>query len=141
MSTARNRVEHTEHEDRLVSINVLHFDPINPRGEPEQDEVKIRNAFAALPETLKLATHMAEHGQNPLDRMGVVEHPKLPGHYVVREGNRRLAATQLLRDPLRAPTQPFRSSTSALRMRAGLFLTNCWWWCFTKSPGHAFGCR
>ncbi len=104
MPTARKRAEPTEHEDRLVSVNLLHFDPINPRGEPEQDEVKVRNAFALLAETLKLATHIAQHGQNPLDRMGVVEHPKLPGHYVVREGNRRLAATQLLRDPQRAPT-------------------------------------
>lgn len=104
MPTARERAAPTEHEDRLVSVNALHFDPINPRGEPEQDEVRIRNAFAVLPETLMLATHIAEHGQNPLDRLGVVEHPKLPGHYIVREGNRRLAATQLLRDPQRAPT-------------------------------------
>lgn len=114
MPTARKRAEPTEHEDRLVSVNALHFDPINPRGEPEQDEVKIRNAFAVLPETLMLATHMAEHGQNPLDRMGVVEHPKLPGHYVVREGNRRLAATQLLRDPQRAPTPAFQKQYQRL---------------------------
>jgi hypothetical protein len=114
MPTARKPAELTEHEDRLVSVNALHFDPINPRGKPEQDEVKIRNAFAVLPETLMLATHMAEHGQNPLDRMGVVGHPKLPGHYVVREGNRRLAATQLLRDPERAPTPAFQKQYQRL---------------------------
>jgi hypothetical protein len=117
MPTARKHAEPTEHEDRLVSVNTLHFDPINPRGEPEQDEVKIRNAFAVLPETLMLATHMAEHGQNPLDRMGVVEHLKMPGHYVVREGNRRLAATQLLRDSQRAPTPAFQKQYQRLAMQ------------------------
>lgn len=93
-----------EHEDVLVQFNKLHFDPVNPRGEPEVDEEKIRALFGAQQDTVVLATHMAEHGQNPLDRLGVVEHPKLPGHFVVREGNRRLCAMQLLRDPERAPT-------------------------------------
>ena len=88
-----------EHEDVLVQFNKLHFDPVNPRGEPEVDEEKIRALFGAQQDTVVLATHMAEHGQNPLDRLGVVEHPKLPGHFVVREGNRRLCAMQLLRDP------------------------------------------
>jgi len=93
-----------EHEDVLVSFNKLHFDPVNPRGEPEVDEEKIRTLFGAQAETVALATHMAEHGQNPLDRLGLIEHPKLPGHFVIREGNRRLCAMQLLRDPERAPT-------------------------------------
>lgn len=93
-----------EHEDVLVQFNKLHFDPVNPRGEPEADEEKIRALFGAQQDTVVLATHMAEHGQNPLDRLGVVAHPKLPGHFVVREGNRRLCAMQLLRDPERAPT-------------------------------------
>jgi hypothetical protein len=93
-----------EHEDVEVGISKLHFDPVNPRGEPEQDEEKIREQFGAQQETLKLATHIREHGQNPLDRLAIVLHPDLPGHYLVREGNRRLCALQLLRDPNRAPT-------------------------------------
>lgn len=103
-----------EHEDVVISFNKLHFDPVNPRGEPEPDEEKVRELFGAQAETLKLAAHMAVHGQNPLDRVGIVEHPKLPGHFVVREGNRRLCAMQLLRDPSRAPTDATRSSFQKL---------------------------
>lgn len=99
-----------EHEDVVVEFNKLHFDPINPRGEPEPDEEKIRALFGAQPDTLILATHLAENGQNPLDRIGIVKHPKLPGHFVIREGNRRLCAMQLLRDPGRAPTEAIRKA-------------------------------
>lgn len=103
-----------EHEDVDVQFIKLHFDPINPRGDSEPDEEKIRALFGAQSETLALATHMAEHGQNPLDRIGIIEHPKLPGHYVIREGNRRLCAMQLLRDPDRAPTDAMRKSFQKL---------------------------
>lgn len=103
-----------EHEDVVVSFSKLHFDPVNPRGEPEPDEEKIRNLFGSQPETLKLATHLAENGQNPLDRLGIIKHPKLPGHFVIREGNRRLCAMQLLRDPDRAPTDATRKAFQKL---------------------------
>ncbi|MFA7281648.1 MAG: hypothetical protein WC100_16300 [Sterolibacterium sp.] len=103
-----------EHNDVLVEFNKLHFDPVNPRGEPEADEEKIRAFFGAQPETYVLATHISEHGQNPLDRLGIIDHPKLPGHYVVREGNRRLCAMQLLRDPERAPTTEIRKAFQRL---------------------------
>lgn len=103
-----------EHEDVLVPFIKLHFDPVNPRGEPEPDEEKIRELFGAQNETFMLATHLAENGQNPLDRLGIIEHPKLPGHFVIREGNRRLCAMQLLRDPDRAPTEATRKAFQKL---------------------------
>jgi hypothetical protein len=103
-----------EHEDVVVPFGRLHFDPVNPREEPEPDEEKIRELFGSQSETLKLATHLAENGQNPLDRLGIIEHPKLPGHYVIREGNRRLCAMQLLRDPNRAPTENVRKAFQKL---------------------------
>lgn len=99
-----------EHEDIEAPFSKLHFDPVNPRGKPEVDEEKIRALFGAQDETLILAAHLAEHGQNPLDRIGIIEHPKLPGHFVIREGNRRLCAMQLLRDPERAPTGAARKA-------------------------------
>lgn len=104
----------SEHEDVFIQFSKLHFDPVNPRGEPEPDEERVRALFGAQPETLKLAAHIAENGQNPLDRLGIVDHPKLPGHFVVREGNRRLCAMQLLRDPNRAPTETSRSAFQKL---------------------------
>lgn len=103
-----------EHEDVVVSFSKLHFDPVNPRGEPEPDEEKIRNLFGSQSETLILATHLAENGQNPLDRLGIIQHPKLAGHFVIREGNRRLCAMQLLRDPARAPTEATRKAFQKL---------------------------
>jgi hypothetical protein len=109
-----NATKAVEHEDILVEFNKLHFDPVNPRGEPEFDEEKIRALFGEQEETVVLATHMAENGQNPLDRLGIIEHPKLPGHYVIREGNRRLCAMQLLRDPARAPTSAVRKTFQRL---------------------------
>jgi hypothetical protein len=103
-----------EHEDVVVSFSKLHFDPVNPRGKSEPDEEKIRDLFGSQPATLILATHMAENGQNPLDRIGIIEHPKLPGHFLIREGNRRLCAMQLLRDPERAPTDATRKAFQKL---------------------------
>ena len=103
-----------EHEDVLVDFTRLHFDPVNPRGEPEEDEEKVRALFAAEEETAVLATHIAVNGQNPLDRIALIEHPKLPGHFVVREGNRRLCAMQLLRDPERAPTNDLQKKFQRL---------------------------
>lgn len=103
-----------EHEDVVISFHKLHFDPVNPRGEPEPDEERIRDLFAVQNETFILATHLAENGQNPLDRLGIIEHPKLPGHFVIREGNRRLCAMQLLRDPERAPTEATRKAFQKL---------------------------
>ncbi len=103
-----------EHEDVVVPFSKLHFDPVNPRGEAEPDEEKVRNLFGSQPETLTLATHMAENGQNPLDRLGIIEHPRLSGHFVIREGNRRLCAMQLLRDPNRAPTETIRKAFQKL---------------------------
>ena len=99
-----------EYKDVVVPFNRLHFDPRNPRSEPELDEEKIRALFGAQPETLTLATHIAENGQNPLDRIGIIEHPRLTGHFIIREGNRRLCAMQLLRDPDRAPTDATRKA-------------------------------
>ena len=106
---SRSKVEALpECEDVAVNLNKLHFDPVNPRGEPEGDEERIRALYGAQNETAVLAAHIAQNGLNPLDRLGLITHPKLPGHFVIREGNRRLCATQLLRDPERAPTVAIR---------------------------------
>lgn len=57
-----------EHIDVLVDFTSLHFDPVNPRGEPEEDEEKIRALFGAEEETAVLATHMGT-SQNPARRI------------------------------------------------------------------------
>lgn len=100
-----------------VSFNKLHFDPMNPRRDPMEDEAEIRRVLCEDEGVLKLAEHIAAHGQNPLARIALLDHPELPGHYIVPEGNRRLCALQLLRDPERAPTAAAKKAFQ--RMRQG----------------------
>lgn len=96
-------VEEQNFEEIGVPINRLHFFPQNPRREPMADEDAIRTVLCQEEGVVNLARHLARHGLNPLDRIALIAHPKLPGHFVVVEGNRRLCALQLLRDPERAP--------------------------------------
>ena len=86
-----------------MPLNQLHFFPQNPRREPMADEDAIRTVLCQEEGVVNLARHLAKHGLNPLDRIAIIAHPKLPGHFVVVEGNRRLCALQLLRDPERTP--------------------------------------
>ena len=86
-----------------VAVSSLHLDPINPRRDPIEDENEIRRVLCEDEGVLQLARHMAEFGQNPLARIAIIDHPDLPGHYIVPEGNRRLCSMQLLRDPDPAP--------------------------------------
>ncbi|MDP3192051.1 hypothetical protein [Rhodoferax sp.] len=97
-------IEEQNFEEISVPINRLHFYPQNPRREPMADEDAIRAALCADEGVINLAKHLSANGLNPLDRIAVIAHPKLPQHFVVVEGNRRLCALQLLRDPERAPS-------------------------------------
>lgn len=97
-----------------VPFNKLHFDPQNPRRNPMEDEAEIRQVLCEDEGVVQLATHIAAHGLNPLARIAVIDHPKLAGHYIVPEGNRRLCALQLLRDPQRAPTPSARKNFDRL---------------------------
>lgn len=96
-------IEEQNFEVISAPINKLHFFPQNPRREPMMDEDAIRTALCEEEDVVNLAKHLSVYGMNPLDRIALIAHPKLPGHYVVVEGNRRLCALQLLRDPERAP--------------------------------------
>jgi hypothetical protein len=96
-------VEEQNFEEVSVSLNQLHFFPQNPRREPLADEDAIRAVLCQEEGVVNLARHLSKYGLNPLDRIAVIAHPKLPRHFVVVEGNRRLCALQLLRDPERTP--------------------------------------
>jgi len=111
---AKRRAEPDQQIMGGVPFNKLHFDPLNPRREPMQDEAEIRQVLCEDEGVLQLATHIAAHGLNPLARIAVIDHPKLPGQYIVPEGNRRLCALQLLRDPQRAPTAAARKTFERL---------------------------
>lgn len=79
------------------------------------DEAEIRRVLCEDEGVRRLAAHLARFGQNPLHRIALLPHPKLPRHFIVPEGNRRLCAMQLLRDPSRAPTSASRKYFESLK--------------------------
>lgn len=87
---------------RAVSIASLHLDPENPRHDAIDNEPEIIAALyrKGVP---KLAAHIAEHGLSPLERLAVMKHDKVKNRYIALEGNRRVCALKLLRDPSKAP--------------------------------------
>jgi hypothetical protein len=87
-----------------IELRKLHFDGQNPRHDDLNDEPEIINELYGKEHVLGLIKHIAVNGLSPLDRMAVIKHPKLAGHYIVVEGNRRLCALKLLNDPAKAPS-------------------------------------
>jgi hypothetical protein len=96
--------------DVQVDVSRLHLDSENPRHDPITDEPEIISRLYGLERVLVLAKSIAKNGTSPLERMAVIEHPDRPGHFIVVEGNRRLCALKLLRDPQKAPTPGGRRS-------------------------------
>lgn len=86
-----------------VDITQLHFDGLNPRHDPISEEPLIIDRLYAPENVIGLIKHIASNGISPLDRIAVIKHPKIAHHFIVVEGNRRLCALKLLRDPAKAP--------------------------------------
>lgn len=96
----------TEVKNIALSRLILHED--NPRFEGILNEEAAIAALCATEKVLDLARDIAENGLSPLDRfMAFREDPNeepANANYVVAEGNRRLCALKLLKDPRRAPS-------------------------------------
>lgn len=90
-------------EQRAVPFSKLHLDTNNPRHEPTEDEPSIISYLVSKEQILPLATDICRRGLSPLERLAAIPHPYLTGHVVMIEGNRRLCAMKLLRDPAKAP--------------------------------------
>lgn len=89
---------------KIVSLADVFLDNDNPRHDPIDAEPEIIARLVSHERVANLAGSIAKHGTSPLERMAVVPHPTAKGKYTVVEGNRRLCALKLLRDPRRAPT-------------------------------------
>lgn len=89
----------TSMEYREIAVESLLLDPLNPRNEPVEGQ---HAAIAALlddkgtPQLLRLAEDIAKHGPSPIELALVVPDGNL---FIVVEGNRRLAAMKLLKNP------------------------------------------
>lgn len=86
---------------KLIDIDLLHLDLENPRfglfsasSEPEALQVLVDK------ENIKeLWGSISARGFEGYEPLIALRHPELPGHFVIIEGNRRLAACQSLLDP------------------------------------------
>lgn len=85
-----------------LNVLDLYLDTENPRHEVIKDQEQIIEHLVKKEKITTLARDIAENGQSPLDRIGVIKDDK--GRYVVVEGNRRVCATILLNDPARSPS-------------------------------------
>lgn len=90
-------------EQRNLSVDNLRLDPVNPRL-PEimqgENQTNIRHYLIDSFNVLEIAQSIVRHGFFPNEAPIVV---KEKNHFVVLEGNRRVAALQVLRNPDLAP--------------------------------------
>jgi len=98
----------SNHEDDLVPLTALRFDPLNPRlplninGESEAQVIRWMLTDASI---IDLMGSIGEHGYFPGEPLLVVPAGGKSDALVVVEGNRRVAALKLLADPSLAQTR------------------------------------
>lgn len=107
---------------KKVRLNQLILHEDNPRFEGVLDEEAAIAALCANEKILELARDVAENGLSPLERFMVfLEDPNddpADANYVVAEGNRRLCALKLLKDPKRAPSVALREAFKRAKAKA-----------------------
>lgn len=100
---------------RVVPVHKIYLDNENPRHSPLESEGEIIGKLFGAEKVKGLAEDIVGYGVSPLDRIGVIPHPKVPSAYIAVEGNRRLCALKLLNDPEKAPTEPGRKAFRLLK--------------------------
>jgi ParB-like chromosome segregation protein Spo0J len=86
---------------KSLKIDSLDLDLENPRIKLATDQ---RDAMQKIIKEQKfklinLAESIAQRGFSPMDRCLVMRSPLRSGHFIVLEGNRRVLAAKLLRNP------------------------------------------
>jgi hypothetical protein len=85
---------------REIAVESLLLDPLNPRHDPVEGQQEAIAAFledrAESQQLLQLVKDIAEHGTSPIDLVLVVPED---GVFTVVEGNRRVLAMKLLKNP------------------------------------------
>lgn len=112
----------TDFEPKVIQVDVekLQFDLQNPRFADLKDQREALHAFCAdrhARKTVLLAENIADVGLNPSELMIVIQGDRR-GHYVVLEGNRRLAAMKLLSLPARLGDSPLSKPFQARLRKA-----------------------
>lgn len=92
-----------------VDVSRIYLANDNPRHDPIENEPEIIQHLIAHENVKPLARHIAKVGHtSPLERIAVIEHPKIKNAYIAAEGNRRVCAIKLLADPDKADTETNR---------------------------------
>jgi hypothetical protein len=102
-------IDFTNWDYIALKVDNIRLDPRNPRLPEEMlgaNQTQIRHYLVNHFEVLKVARNIARFGFFPTEQMLVV---KEKGRHYVLEGNRRVAALQLLRNPDLAPPRKVKS--------------------------------
>ena len=92
-----------DYEVELVHVDLISLDRRNPRHAPLRTEDQAIRYLCDNEDVLALARDLVDNGFNPLELTGLC--PPKNGTYLAFEGNRRVCALKLLREPHRAPSQ------------------------------------
>lgn len=95
-----------EHEVTMIPVDQLHFDPQNPRllrSLHGEDEEKVLRWMLDVANVTELMGSIGEQGYFSGEPLMCT--PRHDGGFTVVEGNRRLAAVRLLRNPGTAPVR------------------------------------
>lgn len=100
------KINNSQHNVTMIPVDQLFFDPDNPRlpsNNRSDDEKTIIKWMLKNGDILELMSSIATTGFSNAEPLLVVENN---GNYIVVEGNRRLAAVKLLKDPSLAMLRP-----------------------------------
>lgn len=94
------------YQDREISIQNIYLDPKNPRHDPIESEPEIIRQLVSKEKVKKLASDIVKRGGlSPIEILALVKHPTNPRKFIVAEGNRRICALKLIKDPEKAPNE------------------------------------
>ena len=102
---------------RRVAVDRVFLDLENPRHEPYQSQDEVIEYLCKEELTLEIAKDIAKNGLNPLELFALIPEnisdPEQNGTFITAEGNRRVCALKLLRDPDLAPADKRKSFENA----------------------------
>ncbi|SOC90617.1 hypothetical protein SAMN05216358_0709 [Rhizobium sp. AN5] len=119
---------------KSIPIEDLRLDIKNPRiaDASSQRDALLKIVTDQDVKLVALAESIVEDGLNPMDRFLVIPSDEEPNKYIVLEGNRRLAALKILRNPtvltgmqVRGPVQKRLEDLAATFDRDGLADADC----------------
>lgn len=119
--------------EKLIDLSFLRLNTSNPRFRKVETELEAVQAILNdnYSKLINLIRDLVEHGLNPSELPIVLEDRAKPESYIVYEGNRRIAALRLLKDPELLDKVQLSSKTKSIirelatRTTSELFRVRC----------------